>query len=388
MAIHAGSWSVGGIKLPDFGITEKLTGNRTAQGGSNLLGNQNAQGSVLGTGSQNMYNTNYSSVPYGPQYTPPDTKKINGTGTGGTSGGVSKTGFGDIGNGILNPNTTLGGGPSQIGSIDQQFNDFNSYLDSQANSAQGSFDQVKGMYDTQKQTALDQYNTDKTTQTEGIKKNESLNLAKVRQLLGDLQQGNAARTAITGGGSTSDVLAERFGRESQARLGNVMDQTQQALTRVNDFYNQSVQKLNDSYAANIQQAQQTLNDSLNQIRGAKVQNAAQKQGATVDAWKSYYDQVNQAKSAAQQFQAQYDLWKNQQDQALAAVQPFNNANAEAYNTGTASSFSDISQAQAPTQGQSAMAVNPMFRTNKKNAPEDQQYWQDQFGFTPSYNNVG
>lgn len=343
---------------------------------------------VAGAGSQPM-----SAGPgrgyYGSQdvYSPSKTKKVVAP-PGGNNGQIlgATDVFGE--SNMLSPNSSLGGGPSQIDTISAQFNDFNNYLDSQESQANSSFNETKGLYDTQKTNAENQYRTEQATQTEGIKKNESLNLAKVRQLLGDLQQGNAARTAITGGGSTSDVLAERFGRESQSRLGNVMDQTRQALTRVSDFYNNAITKLNESYQTNIAQAKQVLDSNIAQIRGARVQSAAQKQNATVDAWKSYYDQVNQAKVAAQQFKAQYDLWKDQQDQAYAAVDPFNDANASAYNEGTASSFSPVAQAQGVQQGNSAMAINPMYRTNRKQQPDDQQYWQDQFGITPSYNTVG
>lgn len=383
MAIHIGSWGT-----PELGITEGIGAllgrGKTSQGGSNIIGGgqKSAAGSVLGTGTQQMYGP----MPNQSTFTPPATKKVGGTGTGGTSGGVSGVGFGE--SNMLSPNSSLGGGPSQIDTISAQFNDFNSYLDSQESQANSSFNETKGLYDTQKTNAENQYKTEQATQTEGIKKNESLNLAKVRQLLGDLQQGNAARTAITGGGSTSDVLAERFGRESQSRLGNVMDQTRQALTRVSDFYNNAITKLNESYQTNLAQAKQILDSNIAQIRGARVQSAAQKQNATVDAWKGYYDQVNQAKVAAQQFKAQYDLWKDQQDQAYAAVSPFNDANAQAYNTGTESSFSPVAQAQGMQQGNSAMAINPMYRTNRKQQPDDQQYWQDQFGITPSYNTVG
>lgn len=42
MESHPGSWSIFGYQLPDYGLTEKLTTNRTAQGGSNVLGPQQA----------------------------------------------------------------------------------------------------------------------------------------------------------------------------------------------------------------------------------------------------------------------------------------------------------------------------------------------------------
>lgn len=71
MESHPGSWSIFGYQLPDYGLTEKLTTNRTADNGSNLLGPQQAAaptyngpiasypnkstgGTVLGTNTSNQ----------------------------------------------------------------------------------------------------------------------------------------------------------------------------------------------------------------------------------------------------------------------------------------------------------------------------------------------
>jgi hypothetical protein len=164
-------------------------------------------------------------------------------------------------------------------------------------------------------------------------------------LLSELSQGNAARTAITGGGSISEVLAERFGREAQARLGNVQETSRQAIERVNTFYNNAITKLNESYQAQILQAKQTLEDNLSQIRNARMQSAAAKQQGTLQAWQNYYNAINDAKIQAANFKATYDLWKQQQDQALAAIQPFNQENAGIFNTNIQQSLSPIAQAE-------------------------------------------
>jgi hypothetical protein len=368
------------FNLPEMGISERLSGS-TAQNQPYINPWNQTAGSVLGAGTQQMYGG--ASWNNQSNFTPASTVNVTNKGGGGGGGG----GFQYPQPNLISPSQPLGGGPSQVDVINSQFNDYNSSLDQQGSQAQSAYDQTMGLYNTQKSNAEQQLTTEKATQTEGIKKNESLNLSKVRQLLSDLQQGNAARTAITGGGSTSDVLAERFGRESQARMGNVMDQTQQALTRVNDFYNQSIQKLNESYQTNVMQAQQTLNDNLSQIRAARNANSAQKQGATVDAWKGYYDQLNNAKNAADQFQMQYDLWKQQMDQQMAAVQPFNTSNADVLNQGIAQSTSSTPQAPGVQNQQLAYQTNPLYKVKKK-TPNDQEYWQQNFGFTPSYNTIG
>lgn len=61
-ASHKGSW----LGLPDFGITERLTGTRTAQGGSNIWGSSKAAAPTQQTSVKaQMYVPDYSR-PAGP----------------------------------------------------------------------------------------------------------------------------------------------------------------------------------------------------------------------------------------------------------------------------------------------------------------------------------
>lgn len=390
MAVRIGSWG-----LPEFGITERISDalgrNRTSQGGSNVIGSYgDAAGSVLGTGTQQIYGINQNQQNYSPAPVQ-DINRAYSTGSGGSSAQTSAGSSNIDSSGpqfpqpnIQSPSDPFGGGPSEQDVINNEFNAFNSYLDQQESTAQGRFNEAEQLYTGQRDRGVEQYNTERQTQTEGIKKNEALNLKRVRQLLSDLQQSNAARTAITGGGSVSDVLAERFGREAQSRLGNVMDQTQQAITRTNDFYNNAIQKLNDSYQNAIFQAKGVLDENLGQIRLARTQSGAAKQRAQLDAWRNYYDQVNQAKLQAAQFKSQYDLWKQQQDSALSATQGFNESNAGVLNQGIGSSFSDVPQAVGVRQPRQPYDINPIFRVQGKKRDEDDplQYYQ-QYGFTPN-----
>lgn len=324
-----------------------------------------------GYGSQQMYGMSqrdYNTQPY----VPPVSKNINNNTNSGQVLGANTNAF-NFSDTILRPDTNLGGAGSPIDAINNEFNNFNSYLNTQESSANTNFNDAKGLFDTQKANLEGQYATDKTNQTEGIKKTESLNLAKVRQLLGELQQGNAARTAISGGGSISEVLGERFGREAQSRLGNVMDQTQQAITRVNDFYNNAITKLNETYQQNILQAKQTLDDNLSQIRQARTQSASAKQAQTVDAWRGYYENLNQAKIQAANFKMQYDMWKGQQDQAYAAAQSFSQDNAGTYNEGLSNSYSPLAMAPTLNQNPNPYSTNTIFRPKKPS--QDENLWQ-------------
>jgi hypothetical protein len=72
---HRGSW----FGLPDFGITERLTSKRTAQGGSNLIGKpQPQQAAYIPPQPQVLSATN--STMYGPIYSGPQTSQARGGG--------------------------------------------------------------------------------------------------------------------------------------------------------------------------------------------------------------------------------------------------------------------------------------------------------------------
>lgn len=324
---------------------------------------------------------NLSSNPYNQQqqassWQPQQTQKVGGAYPKGPSNSTSvNSGGGDsfsFDTNLPSPDQPFsGGGGSEIDMINDQFNQFNGYLDQQSGQAQSNFNETVGMMDTQKANQEKLYSTEKATQTEGVKKSEALNLAQVRQLLSDLQQKDAARTAIAGGGSTSEALAERFGREAQSRLGNVQDQTRQAIERVNQFYDRKTVELNDAYTANVFQAKQTLQDNLSYISQQRVGSTQAKQNATMNAWRSYYDQVNQAKVQAATFKAQMDMWKQQQDSANAAIDPFNAQNASVYNQGLQGSYSQMDPAQMMQQ--QAQSVNPNLRLfSPKQGQEDEE----------------
>jgi len=76
--IHQGSW----FGLPDFGITEMLTGNKTGQGGSDIIPNLPKPGQPTNDPKLNSVYTN-------PSYGSPSSGQIQGamTGTSNTSGG-------------------------------------------------------------------------------------------------------------------------------------------------------------------------------------------------------------------------------------------------------------------------------------------------------------
>jgi hypothetical protein len=278
----------------------------------------------------------------------------------------------DFTSNITNPSTPLGGGGSQMDVINKQFDDFNNYLNEQGSMAQSNFNDMNTLLTQQKTDTTNQYNQERQTQTEGIKKNESLNLSKVRQLLSDLQQSNAARTAVTGGGSSAgEALSERFGRKAQEGLSNVTSQADEALTRVSTFYDNKITELNDNYSTQIMQAKQVLDENLANINYQRNASATSKQQSTLSAWQEYYNNVNQAKIQAANFQAQLDTWKQQQDSSWSAVNPFNSENANTYNAGVSPSL-DQGNYQGSALGNAGYPTTNPFYQFKRSAKQDEE----------------
>lgn len=327
---HKGSW----LGLPDFGITEKasdlLGRGRTNQGGSNLLG---SQAPAYQAPQQNF------SQETNPRLSSSGGGQVLGASTG---GGGSYNAAGQTAPQQPTPQQAPapqpggGSGPSELDVINQEFDAFSSFLNDQSGLAQQNFANAESAILADKQQGLDKVKGERQlrsqeldqTATEG-RQNERLNLQRVRQLLQDLEQRNAARLAITGGGSLSDALADRFGRTAQQSVGGVLQEGQRfqndvamEAERANQFYDQKKAEIESQAANQIAEARTRLNQNLSAIEGERRASAAEKQRARLDSWKNYYNQVNQARVQAANFAVQYDMWKRQLDAQLAAAQGY------------------------------------------------------------------
>ena len=226
-------------------------------------------------------------------------------------------------------------GPSEQDIINQEYEAFSNYLGQQEAGAQKNYEAQIANLGGQKTTLETTAKTNLgntvadigTKQAEG-RQQERLSLQKVRQLLMDLEQRNAARGAISGGGSVSEALAERFGRTAQQNVGGVMQEgqgLQNALetekVKANQFYNQKISEIGDWYNQEKSSADATLQGNLSQIQAARTESAGAKARATLDAWKNYFNTVNQARLEAAQFKMQYDTWKQQIDYQIGNYKP-------------------------------------------------------------------
>jgi hypothetical protein len=319
---HTGSWG-----LPDFGITEwigsKLGTARSSSGGSNL--------SSYSSGGGYTPVKNYSTY-RAPSYNVKGS--VLGSYTGGSLSGGQPTGGGDRGGGGGGGNQGYQG-PSEMDIINQEYDAFNSMADTQSATANTNYTNYVsnlGARGTSMQNEL-ATNTANTVADIGTKQvegrqNERLNLQKVRQLLSELDQRNAAQTAISGGGSVSEALAERFGRTAQQNVGGVLTSGQNLQNsletekvKANQFLTQKTQEIKDWVKEQTDNAWGTLQQNLGNISSAKLESASAKARATLDAWKGFYNDANNARIQAAQFKMQYDTWKMQFDASVGKYNP-------------------------------------------------------------------
>lgn len=331
---HTGSWGT-----PDLGVTEWIQRTFAPKkayansGGSNLLGSQPAQSPSYNP----QPGVDYSPAP---QYTSGGGSVLGSSSSGGSSGGTSTgtTSTSNFEQQIQSPDQgTPDGGPSELDLINSQFSDFSNFLNDQQGLAQQRFDTTQSNITTERDQAVSEAEGQRgirdqelSNKAETGRQNERLNLQKVRQLLQDLEQRNAARVAVTGGGgSVSEALADRFARTAQQNVGGVLQEGQRFQNDVNiekekvaQFYDNAVQKIKNTAQEQIDQARISLNENLSAIEGDRRASAQAKNSARYDAWRSYYDNVNRAKLQAANFKMQYDLWAQQKSAELAGAQSY------------------------------------------------------------------
>lgn len=328
---HIGAWGT-----PDFGVTEwvsdKLGKGRTSSGGSNLIG-ASRQASYTPSATQ-LYDS-----PAGPQPAP------SGQVLGSTTGGQRSSGSGqansgqslDFSSGLTRPDQSAGGdGPSEMDVINSEFNSFQSFLNDQESQANKNFSNTESQITADRDNAITSSEAERSQRITGLNEDarqgrdqERLDLARVRQLLADLEQKNNARLAISGGGSAADAMSDRFARTAQQTSGQVIsegrsyqNQITQQVQRANDFYDQKKTEIQTAATSAINQARAKLQENLSAIAAERRASADAKARARIAAWQDYNSKVNTARLQAAQFQAQYDMWKRQVDAELGAASQF------------------------------------------------------------------
>lgn len=324
--LRGGSWSVAGIKLPEFGVTEKaakiVSGNRTTDL-SNALRGANAQVPTTPT-------YNYSNAQSQPQLNPEvlgakdpsQQQRQSGTGAQApVSAPVTNTNF-------INDQLNVGN--------DQIDLDYNSYVDSlnaQEGAYRGEAANAESAIQTQAGRARTQLAQDKASKEQGLtnyetdaNKSYSTATQTARDMYRQVQQQNIAQLSAQGLSSSSvaEALAEKLGVETARRITSAAGSLADVVTNINkerknlgEFYQTKVTELEQEVTNNIAGIRSQLMtgiDALNRARNvAASERANRRQALLVDA-QSAIAQIQQQAQAYQQSLAQ---WKAENDARFA-----------------------------------------------------------------------
>ncbi len=415
---HPGSW----FGLPDFGITERFTSNRTAQGGSNILGPQSAQTppppppppqygpqkpAVLGTSTSRPTNNFVA-----PDRQAQQQQQQSASGNWmdyyqGWNPDAAKQDFlqqfgGDVGR--LQTARGFGGGgggnaPSVMDMINEAYGQEQDYLNQVQSSLPGQAQTAKSSYDTLLNQQKPQYEAEQSarlgelqTRSDQAARTNQQETARVKQLLGELQNRQASQLAYTGGyGSSSNpAMAEAFGKQAFSSLStlagqnqNVTDSINSERERVKNFYSKSIGDLTTQVATAKNQIDVDLQDKLNQIAGAKAESAKAKAQATMSAWQDYANRVAQLNLEKTQWQQNLEAWALEKGQTLDQAHQFA-LNATGSFNPTAYTFAPNQSPSLNMSAGNSMAYAAPVKVNRAsgNYTEEEKRLASVYGLTP------
>lgn len=375
MAIHAGSW----LGLPDFGITEALTKNRTSQGGSNLIGSAPKAAApapkpqVLGSSTANIYGSGYDS-------------KGNLISSGGGGGG------GNIPSSPINNNQ----GYQQIqqgqdngnAQIDSDYNMSMSMLDNAASGLQSQAGSANSQISNDAAGVQTSLGAQQATGEQGVQsslstaeKQGTSAMQQARDLFRQTQQSNNSQLSALGisSSSVSEALAERLGVETARRIAGVtgsLDEVRQNATnelgRIKNYYSEKKTQLDENVRIQKDQIQQSLVQGLNQINSARSQAASDKAQARSSLLQQVQNQIGQLTMQQQQFDQQLQQWATQKAASLTPIAQDPNYLNNLVNTATTfnkqfapTGFTYLPQVNVNAQGTMTGQIQP----NKKPTDE-------------------
>lgn len=326
--IHWGSKKVlGVIPTPDVGYTEYLQGSGTPtnwQGGSTIVNPQPQE--YLPQGGQNFQTAEQIKASYTPQ---------------GATGGGTPPGGQVLGTNQVNDNGGGGGGgPSVMDQINEAYN-----------TEMGTFKQIEsGAQSTAAagRTQLQGEAEVARTSTEAERGNRVQELGtrrqqvgldvqaagtRIKQMLSDLQNRNAAFLASRGGGafesSLGAAVGEKFGKTAMGEMGGLENQRVGALGSISDeagrvqtFYDTKMGEITTNLQKGLATIGAQLQDTLSKIGLAKGQSAQAKAAATMDAWNNYANWRSQLGIQALNIQQTLAQWALEKGNSLKSAQEF------------------------------------------------------------------
>jgi len=337
MAVRGGSWSVGGFRLPEFGITEKIQSvvspkkPLTAQGGSSLFGSAQVSTGTYGQGLQQQ-----TQAPYGPglnsQGQPTYQPQTSGQGAGAGGGqqfslqgptAPQETGQGDIG--ILRDQYGVArqGLEQQGGQLDQSYALSKGDIEGALGDAQQTATVRKQENDSQFGSLLRQglqTYQDLNRQRSGIFSNlGSLDSSSFQeqQYRGDQEYGQLRNNTLQ--------QQQRSGSEIDRQFDTYKRQADSELARLGLTYQQGKQQIASAIANNDLSQASAVKGYLDQIRqrAAEVQNMQAQFANQVEMLKAQGVNVKTAIAGQNPdaYQQQFSLQTANQRNALAAITP-------------------------------------------------------------------
>ena len=306
---HAGHWSIGGFRLPDFGITEKI-GDLFGQGRNKQGGSQLRQGTVFNIGNVPLVQAQTPAQTYTystgkgiqpgtyPQYGV--TKQIFKP-TSGNSGGSNSPSSDNIG-GIQPQEDPMARIRAEVESI---FSPLMNYYNQAESAVTEEYNRYKPELEQQYATSLSNIINQKTQgerelaqQEEAAGRRREDALSAARRLYDELRQGGRQR--FGGASSAGQAFTELIGQEQQRQSGNIWQAYQTAMDNLNkykanllDNFAQAQKELELAKTSALNQAYSDYQNRLNQIRSMRAQTEGSKASLALEALQNLRNQAYQ-----------------------------------------------------------------------------------------------
>ena len=343
--IRRGSWSIAGIRLPEFGITERI-GNvfgsqRTTQGGSNVLGASTQRATAQRASTPTPQPVPFSRPFVGPIYRGPQTASPRPISTPAFTAQGQQA---PVSAGNQAQQTSVpAGNQTQQNDINQQAQTGNEIIDrdyeTAINALSGQESSLRTQAGASTEAAQAGFAPARTTigeeqATRGVglereatiaRTQEKSGLQQARDLFRQTQQQNIAQ--LSGAGLTSssvnEALAERLGVETARRIAGITGSTNEIMqniaqekTRIGTFYKQKLVDLETGLGAAIGNIQSQLVSGINQINSARQAAASDKANRRAELLSNAQTQIAQLQANAQNFAQQLQMWQTQRNQSL------------------------------------------------------------------------
>lgn len=337
-----GLWNIGGINLPDFGISEALgvgPKNAAVAPSYGKLGNQ---GTGL-TGSNGQPYSIPGTISKGPNVAGQVDTAFKSGGVSNNTLGAASTNSGGSGGSRPTINTEEdaiaagfrglqdainAGAVEQNNLINEAYGASAGYLNQAEDALRKDYPTILSEIDSQLQSGIRQADTGKAStlgqiqeqQTMADQRNQNV-MADARRLYDELTRGYAQRFggASSAGLAASELAAVERQRQQgkiQQDYGNTVRQIESAKTQVEQKYQEQLFQLEETKKTAVNEANRDFQNKLLQISQSRAENEQAKAQARLGALQDLRNKIYQINVQNLQFQQTLQLQKQQADSSL------------------------------------------------------------------------